>query len=196
MALPEQKIFDAVATLSHALSADGLPPAPGEAAPDPASAIAALDGETKEVLGEAALAVAFGAFASRGGHEGPMHMLVSALGLMSVLAGQEPDPMGEVTSVLAEGEQVEAEIDRAGELVDQEFGREATVEATTAALEARILGSAILLAGCTLPEGEDGQDAVRLRAARLLVRLATGLVAMNVTSDETIAKDDAPDGTS
>jgi hypothetical protein len=49
----------------------------------------------------------------------------------------------------------------------------------TAALEARVLGTAITLAGCTLPEGQDGQAMVRLRAARCLTRLAAGLMAMN-----------------
>lgn len=34
-------------------------------------------------------------------------------------------------------------------------------------------------AGCTLPEGVDGQVAVRLRAARCLKGLAAGLMAMN-----------------
>jgi hypothetical protein len=63
--------------------------------------------------------------------------------------------------------------------VDREFGRDAPAEAVTAALEARILGTAVTLAGCTLPEGVDGQAAVRLRAARCLARLAAGLMAMN-----------------
>ena len=49
----------------------------------------------------------------------------------------------------------------------------------TAALEARILGTAVTLAGCTLPEGVDGQAAVRLRAARCLAKLSAGLMLMN-----------------
>ena len=65
--------------------------------------------------------------------------------------------------------------------MDAEFGRDGTCGAVTAALEARILGSAVALAGCTLPEGgpEESQARVRLRAARCLARLSAGLLAMN-----------------
>jgi hypothetical protein len=104
---------------------------------------------------------------------------------MAILAGEEPDPPAEVMSILAEDGRGEAEIDRAGEAIDREFARDATPEAITGALEARILGTAITLAGCTLPEGVDGQHAVRLRAARVLARLATGLMAMNASGSAT-----------
>ena len=50
-------------------------------------------------------------------------------------------------------------IDRAGEAVDGEVGRDASAEVVAAALEARILGAAVTLAGCMLPEGVDGLDA-------------------------------------
>lgn len=46
-------------------------------------------------------------------------------------------------------------------------------------------GTSITLAGCTLPEGVSGQRAVRLRAARCLARLVTGLIAMNVAGGTT-----------
>jgi hypothetical protein len=173
-AVPEHRLFEALAVVCRAC-ADGIAPEEGTAAPAPEAAMA----EAREVLGEAALAAAYGAFAARGDESGPMHTLVASLGLLAVLAGEEPDPPAEILGIAAEDARVEAEIDRAGEAVDQEFGREATAEAVTAALEARILGTAITLAGCTLPEGVDGQAAVRLRAARCLTRLAAGLLAMN-----------------
>jgi hypothetical protein len=189
----EQRLFAALATLSRAFAEGGAPAMPGSAAeaegaaaalpPDPSPAIAAMDDESREVLGEAALAVAFGAFASRGGDGGPIHALVAAMGLMAILCGEEPDPPAEILGIAADDARVEAEIDRAGEAVDVEFGRDATCEAVAAALEARILGSAIALAGCTLPEGVDcGQPQVRLRAARCLARLSAGLMAMNAAA--------------
>jgi hypothetical protein len=182
--ISEQRLFDALATLSRAFAEGGVPGmaaegGPAEAATEASPAIAAMGEEAREVLGEAALAVAFGAFASRGGDGGVMHMLIGAMGLMAIAAGEEPDPPAEILGIAAEDERVEGEIDRAGEAVDREFGRDAGPEAVTAALEARILGSAITLAGCTLPEDTDGQAAVRLRASRCLVRLAAGLMAMN-----------------
>jgi hypothetical protein len=191
VAVTERRLFDALATITRAFADGGVPPMPGAAvAPDGdaglgSPAIAAMDDEAREVLGEAALAVAFGAFASRGGDGGPIQALIAALGLMAILAGEEPDPPAEVMSILAEDGRGEAEIDRAGEAIDREFARDATPEAITGALEARILGTAITLAGCTLPEGVDGQHAVRLRAARVLARLATGLMAMNASGSAT-----------
>jgi len=185
-AISEQRLFDALATVARAFADGGVPAMPGvDAAPDagaaadPSPAIAAMDDEAREVLGEAALAIAFGAFASRGGDGGPIQTLIAAMGLMAILSGEEPDPPAEIGGIAAEDARVEAEIDRAGEAVDREFGRDAPAEAVTAALEARVLGTAVTLAGCTLPEGVDGQAAVRLRAARCLARLAAGLMAMN-----------------
>jgi hypothetical protein len=171
----EQRLFDALATLCRACTAGEVPPAPGEAG----ETVAPLDPEGRAVLGEAALAVAFGAFAERGDVHGTMQALLAALGLLAVQAGDEPDPPGEILGIAAEDARVEAEIDRAGEALDQEFGRAADAATLTGALEARILGTAITLAGCTLPEGVEGQVAIRLRAARGLVRLAAGLVALN-----------------
>jgi hypothetical protein len=187
-AVSEQRLFDALATVARAFADGGVPAMPGvDTAPDAAGtaadaspAIAAMDDEAREVLGEAALAIAFGAFASRGGDGGPIHTLVAAMGLMAILAEEEPDPPAEIGGIAAEDGRVEAEIDRAGEAVDREFGRDAPAEAVTAALEARILGTAVTLAGCTLPEGVDGQAAVRLRAARCLAKLSAGLMLMNV----------------
>ena len=202
-AVSEQRLFDALATLTRAFADGGVPGMPGAEdagagppphAPDPCPAIAAMDEETREVLGEAALAVAFGAFASRGGDSGPMHALVAAMGLMAILAGEEPDPPAEILGIAAEDARVEAEVDRAGEAVDAEFGRDATAEAVTAALEARILGSAVALAGCTLPEGIEGQAQVRLRAARCLARLAAGLMAMNAAAGGGLPGATAPPG--
>jgi hypothetical protein len=197
-AVSEQRLFDALATVARAFADGGVPAmpampgadaAPGvDAAPDagaaagPSPAIAAMDDEAREVLGEAALAVSFGAFASRGGDGGPIHTLIAAMGLMAILSGEEPDPPAEIGGIAAEDGRVEAEIDRAGEAVDAEFGRDASAEAVAAALEARILGTAVTLAGCTLPEGVDGQAAVRLRAARCLAKLSAGLMAMNAAS--------------
>ncbi|MCR0983389.1 hypothetical protein [Roseomonas populi] len=175
----ELKLFEALATVSRACGEGGLPGS-GEAQGE-AAVIEAMDPESRVVLGEAALAVAYGAFARESGESGPMHMLVGAIGLMAIGAGEEPDPPAEIMAVLADGERVEAEIDRAGEAVDAEFPRDAAPEALSAALEARIIGSAITLAGCTLPEGAGGQAAVRLHAARYLARLAAGLLAMNGT---------------
>jgi hypothetical protein len=185
VAISEQRLFDALATITRAFADGGVPPmsgadaAPARDASDGSPAIEAMDDQSREVLGEAALAVAFGAFASRGGDGGPVQTLIASLGLMAILSGEEPDPPAEVMGIAAEDGRVEAEIDRAGEAIDREFARDATPEAITGALEARILGTAITLGGCTLPEGSDGQSAVRLRAARCLVRLATGLLAMN-----------------
>jgi hypothetical protein len=173
--ISEQRLFDALATITRAFGDGQL--APDDTADGPA--MAAMDEETREVLGEAALAVAFGAFASRGGDGGAMHTLIAAMGLMAILAGEEPDPPAEILGIAAEDARVEAEIDRAGEAIDREFGRDASPVEITAVLEARILGTAITLAGCTLPEGVDVQPAARLRAARGLVRLAAGLMAMN-----------------
>jgi hypothetical protein len=185
-AVSEQRLFDALATVARAFADGGVPAMPGaDAAPDAGAtadaspAIAALDDEAREVLGEAALAVSFGAFASRGGDGGPIHTLVAAMGLMAILSGEEPDPPAEIGGIAAEDGRVEAEIDRAGEAVDREFGRDAPADAVAAALEARILGTAVTLAGCTLPEGVDGQAAVRLRAARCLAKLSAGLMLMN-----------------
>jgi hypothetical protein len=101
------------------------------------------------------------------------------MGLMAILSGEEPDPPAEIGGIAAEDGLVEAEVDRAGEAVDREFGRDGSAGAVTAALEARILGTAVTLAGCTLPEGVDGQAAVRLRAARCLAKLSAGLMLMN-----------------
>ena len=188
-AVSEQRLFDALATVARAFADGGVPAMPGAyAAPDAGAtadvspAIAVLDDEAREVLGEAALAVAFGAFASRGGDGGPIHTLVAAMGLMAILSGEEPDPPAEIGGIAAEDGRVEAEVDRAGEAVDREFGRDGSAGAVTAALEARILGTAVTLAGCTLPEGVDGQAAVRLRAARCLAKLSAGLMAMNAAS--------------
>ena len=187
-AISEQRLFDALAIVARAFADGGVPAMPGvDAAPDAmgdaaagaSPAIAAMDDEAREVLGEAALAVAFGAFASRGGDGGPIQTLIAAMGLMAISAEEEPDPPAEILGIAAEDARVEAEIDRAGEAVDGELGRDASAEAVTSALEARILGTAITLAGCTLPEGVDGQAAVRLRAARCLAKLSAGLVAMN-----------------
>lgn len=178
-AISEQKLFDALATLTRAFAEDGLPAPPDADAADLSPAITAMDDETREVLGEAALAVAFGAFASRGGDGGPIQTLIATMGLMAILAGEEPDPPAEIMGIAAEDERVDAEIERAGEAIDREFGRDASAEMLISALEARILGTAITLAGCTLPEDVDGQAAVRQRAARCLTRLAAGLLAMN-----------------
>ena len=188
VAVSEQRLFDALATVARAfadggvpamLGVEAVPEDAGVAGPSPSPAIAAMDDEAREVLGEAALAIAFGAFASRGGDGGSIQTLIAAMGLMAISAEEEPDPPAEILGIAAEDGRVEAEIDRAGEAVDGEFGRDVPAEAVTAALEARILGTAITLAGCTLPEGMDGQAAVRLRAARCLTKLAAGLVAMN-----------------
>ncbi len=55
-----------------------------------ATPLARMDAESGEVLGEAALAVAFGAFVVRGGGGGPIHTLVASIGLIAMLAGEEP----------------------------------------------------------------------------------------------------------
>lgn len=207
-AISEQRLFDALATVARAFSDGGVPAMPGmDAAPDagaadadPSPAIASMDDEAREVLGEAALAVSFGAFASRGGDGGPIQTLIAAMGLMAILAEEEPDPPAEILGIAAEDARVEGEIDRAGEAVDREFGRDASAEAISAALEARILGTAITLAGCTLPDGVDGQVAVRLRAARCLAKLSAGLLAMNAAGGGTaprppaVLAGGAPDG--
>jgi hypothetical protein len=174
--ITEQRLFDALATLTRAFGEGRLDGADQDAGPP---TVAAMDAKAREVLGEAALAVAFGAFASRGGDGGAIHTLIASMGLMAILAGEEPDPPAEILGIAAEDARVEAEIDRAGDALDREFGREASAEVITSVLEARILGSAITLAGCTLPEGVEVQPAARLRAARALVRLAAGLMAMN-----------------
>ena len=201
--ISEQRLFDALATITRAFADGGIPALSGaEAAPavtadlEPSPAIAAMDDATREVLGEAALAVAFGAFASRGGDGGPIQTLLASLGLMAILAEEEPDPPAEIMGIAAQDQQVEEEIDRAGEALDGTYGPDAATDEVVGALEARILGTALTLAGCTLPEGASGQHAVRLRAARCLARLAAGLMAMNVaagtTPDMAAAEPDAP----
>jgi hypothetical protein len=187
----EHRLFEALATITRAFADGGVPSLDGSPsepnAGDPSPAIEALNPETREVLGEAALAVAYGAFASRGGDGGPIHTLTAAMGLMAISADEEPDPPAEILGILGDDERVETEIDRAGEAIDQEFGRDAQCDAVTAALEARILGTAITLAGCTLPEGVEGQTAVRLRAARYLTKLAAGMLLMNAAGGATPA---------
>jgi len=184
-AASEQRLFEALATITRAFADGGVPsldPAGAEAAgpADPSPAIDALNPETREVLGEAALAVAFGAFASRGGDGGTMHTLIAALGLMAIQCGEEPDPPAEILAIAAEDGRVEEEIDRAGEALDEEFGKDAAPDAVIGALEARILGTAVTLAGCTMPDGPVDQGIVRLRAARALARLAAGMMAMSL----------------
>ena len=183
-AVSEQRLFEALATITRAFANGGVPsldPEAAEAGPaDSSPAIEALNPETREVLGEAALAVAFGAFASRGGEAGPMHTLIAAMGLMAIQCGEEPDPPAEILGIAAEDSRVEREIDHAGEALDREFGSDAAPDAVIGALEARILGTAITLAGCTAPDGPTDQAAIRLRAARGLARLAAGLMAIGL----------------
>jgi hypothetical protein len=181
---PDPKLHQALAVVAKAI-ADGKLPYPLDEADQPPMGsddlglIGQLDAAGGEVLGEAALAVAFGAFATRGGDDGPVHTLVASIGLMAMLAGEEPDPPAEIGSVLTDGDQVEAEIDQAGELADHAYAKAKSCEEAIAALEARIVGTAITLAGCTLPDDQDDQQAVRLRAARYLARLSAGLLLMN-----------------
>jgi hypothetical protein len=87
---------------------------PGADATDAAPVIAVMDDEARKVLGEAALAVAFGAFASRGGDGGSIQTLIAAMGLMAILAEEEPDPPAEIMGIAAEDARVETEIDQAG----------------------------------------------------------------------------------
>lgn len=181
---PDPKLHEALAVVAKAIAAGKLPYPTDEADQPPAAGddrdlIGQLDAEGGEVLGEAAMAVAFGAFAARGGDNGPVHTLVASIGLMAMLAGEEPDPPGEIGSVLTDGDQVEAEIDQAGELADRVYARSKSCDEAIAALEARIVGTAITLAGCTLPDDQDDQQAVRARAARYLARLSAGLLLMN-----------------
>lgn len=183
--IPEKALFDALAAVSRAFAGDGIPGL-AEADGHPASqsdassgTIEAMNPEVREALGEASLAVAYGAFASGDEAAGAMHMLVGATGLLALHAGEDADPSAEIMAVLADDTGVEIEIDRAGEALDQELGRNASAAALTATLEARIVGTAITLAGCTLPTSLDGQAAVRARAARCLARLAVGLLAIN-----------------
>jgi hypothetical protein len=177
-------IHQALAQVAQAVADGSLPSLlDGEAglswAGEGESPLARMDAESGEVLGEAALAVAFGAFGARGGDGGPIHTLVASIGLMAMLAGEEPDPPQEIASVLTDGDKVEAEIDLAEVLADEEFRKTRSSDSAIAALEARIVGTAITLAGCTLQDGEDGQEAVRMRAARYLARLSAGLLVMN-----------------
>lgn len=183
--ISEKSLFDALAAVSRAFAEDGLPSlaeAEGRAinpSGAPSGTIEAMDPEVREALGEASLAVAYGAFASQDEAAGAMHMLVGAIGLLALHGGEDADPTMEIMAVLADDARVETEIDRAGEALDQELGRDAPADVLAAALEARIVGTAIMLAGCTLPAGLDGQVAVRARAARYLARLAVGLLAVN-----------------
>ena len=183
----QPNIHQALAVVAKAITDGSLPfllDDEGETAwgEDGETPIAQMDAESGEVLGEAALAVAFGAFAARGGDGGPIHTLVASIGLMAILAGEEPDPPKEIASVLTDGDKVEVEIEQAGTLVDDEFRKGQSSDDLIAALEARIVGTAITLAGCTLSNSEDGQEAVRVRAARYLARLSAGLLVMNQAS--------------
>lgn len=183
--IPDKALFDALAAVSRAFAEDGVPTlaeAEAHAAADATpGGSEALHPDVREALGEASLAVAYGAFASQDEAAGAMHMLVGATGLLALHAGEDADPLAEVMNVLADGARVELEIDRAGDALDQELGRDASAAGLAEALEARIVGTAIMLAGCTLPVGLDGQAAVRAQAARYLARLAVGLLAINAT---------------
>lgn len=189
----EQALFDALSAVSRSFAEDGIPTlaeAEGAKAGGPAGApsetLEAMDPEVREALGEAALAVAYGAFASQDQAAGAMHMLVGATGLLALHAGEDADPAAEMMGVLADDARVETEVDRAGDALDHELGRDATAAMQIAALEARIAGTAIMLAGCTLPEAHDGQAAVRVHAARYLVRIAAGLLAINAMETATL----------
>lgn len=183
--IPEKQLFDALAVVSRAFGEHGVPTlADAEKGVTGLSAassgtVEAMNPHIREALGEASLAVAYGAFATQDEAAGAMHMLVGATGLLALHAGEDADPSTEIMTVLADDARVELEIDRAGEALDQELGRDASADLLTAALEARIIGTAITLAGCTLPAGIDGQAAVRVRAARYLARMAVGLLAIN-----------------
>lgn len=182
--IPEKALFDALATVSRAFADDGVPvaaEADSRATSPHASSgtIQGMDPEVREALGEASLAVAYGAFASGDEAAGALHMLVGATGLLALHGGEDADPALEIMTVLADDTRVETDIDRAGEALDRELGRDASAAGLSAALEARIVGTGITLAGCTLPAGLDGQAAVRARAARYLARLAVGLLAVN-----------------
>jgi len=183
--IPDKALFDALAAVSRAFAEDGVPTlaeAEAHASADaPPGGPEAMHPDVREALGEASLAVAYGAFASQDEAAGAMHMLVGATGLLALHAGEDADPLTEVMNVLADDARVELEIDRAGDALDQELGRDASVAGLAEALEARIVGTAIMLAGCTLPVGLDGQAAVRAQAARYLARLAVGLLAINAT---------------
>lgn len=189
----EQALFDALSAVSRSFARDGIPTlaeADGSAAPPsgaPSETMEAMDPEVREALGEAALAVAYGAFASQDQAGGAMHMLVGATGLLALHAGEDADPVAEMMGVLADDARVETEVDRAGDTLDHELGRDATAAMQIAALEARIAGTAIMLAGCTLPETHDGQAAVRVHAARYLVRIAVGLLAINAMETATLS---------
>ena len=181
---PKKALSDALAAVSRAFLENGIPSHPNadghptgvvEASPE----VEAMDPEVREALGEASLAVAYGAFASGNEAAGALHMLVGATGLLALHGGEDADPALEIMTVLADDTRVETEIDRAGEALDRELGRDASAAGLSAALESRIVGTAITLAGCTLPDGLDGQAAVRARAARYLARLAVGLLAIN-----------------
>ncbi len=181
----EKALFDALAAVSRSFAEDGIPSlAEAEGRPEAASgmvpdAAVPMDPEVREALGEAALAVAYGAFASQEHETGAMHMLVGATGLLALHGGEDANPAEEIMALLADDTKVELEVDRAGETLDRELGRDASIELQIGALEARITGTAIMLAGCTLPVSLDGQAAVRARAARYLARLAVGLLAIN-----------------
>jgi hypothetical protein len=101
-----------------------------------------------------------------------------------------------IASVLTDGDKVEPEIDRAEDLADKAFRKARSSDDAIAALEARIVGTAITLAGCTLQDGEDGQEAVRVRAARYLARLSAGLLVMNqaLRAKPGAGKPDLPSG--
>jgi len=177
----EKALFDALSAVSRSFAEDGIPSIPDADADAGAASdtVEAMNPEVRAALGEAALAVAYGAFASQDHAAGALHMLVGATGLLALHAGEDADPVWEVMGVLADDDAVETEVDRAGDALDRELGRDASAERQIAALEARITGTAIMLAGCTLPPSLDGQAAVRHRAARYLARLAVGLLAIN-----------------
>ena len=98
--LSERRVLDALAILSRACASGAVPEA---AAPD---APAGTDEAAQEALGEAALAVAFGAFLARGGEAGPMQTLIASIGLLETLAGEEPDPPAEILGIAAEDDRV------------------------------------------------------------------------------------------
>jgi len=183
--ISEQQLLGALATIARAQADGGVSKMPGaDHAPegggtDPSSAVAAMDGEAREILDEAAQAIAFVAFVSRGGNGESNQALTCRHGAHGVACGGGAAPSHRMSpDILAEDGRVEAEIERAGEAIDRESRRDTTAGAIAAAMEARLLGTAITLAGCTLSEGMDGQAAVRACAAHCLTGLAAELMAM------------------
>src|SRR3712207_6362795 len=111
----EQRLFDALATLTRAFADGGMPDMMGEAhdargADGASPAIEAMDAKSRRVWGDASLEEAAAAAASRGGDGAPIRSLLGGRALVRRGAGGRRDPPAEILGIAAEDARVKQEI--------------------------------------------------------------------------------------